>query len=288
VLLSGETGTGKEVWARLLHRVGPRRDKPFIPVNCAALTPSLAESQLFGHEKGAFTGALGSALGAFRAADGGVIFLDEIGEMPLELQPKLHRVLQEYEVAPVGAAAPIQVDVQVLAATNRNLEAEVRAGRFREDLYFRLNLVEIQLPPLRERREDIPEFVACFSERFAERYRRPVWRPDAETLQQFCQFDWPGNIRQLSHVIEQAYVLDCQPTLPGRGGRPAASSQLPYLDLGQLRATAVRQAMAATGGHKGRAARLLGVHANTLTRMLAELSTPAALPDDPDGNVPRR
>src|SRR5688572_4946102 len=159
VLVSGETGTGKELWARLLHRLGPRRDKPFVPVNCAALTVTLAESQLFGHERGAFTGAAGRALGVFRAAEGGVVFLDEVGEMPMELQPKLLRVLQQAEVTPVGAAHPVRVNVQVIAATNRNLETEVDEGRFREDLYYRLNMVELRVPALRERVEDIPEFI---------------------------------------------------------------------------------------------------------------------------------
>ena len=158
VLVSGETGTGKELWARLLHRSGPRRNKAFVPVNCAALTPSLAESQLFGHEKGAFTGAAGKSLGIFRAAQGGVVFLDEIGEMPSELQPKLLRVLQQREVLPVGASEPVSIDVQIVAATNRELELEVEKGTFREDLYYRLNMIELRVPSLRERPEDIQPF----------------------------------------------------------------------------------------------------------------------------------
>lgn len=270
VLVIGETGTGKELWARQLHQCGPRRGRPFIPVNCAALTPTLAESQLFGHEKGAFTGALGASLGVFRAADGGIVFLDEIGEMPLELQPKLLRVLQQNEVTPVGAATPVPIHVQVIAATNRDLRTDVEHGKFREDLYFRLNMVEFVIPPLRDRREDIPEFVNFFSARFAKKYNRTPHAIDGDLLQAFCEYSWPGNIRQLSHVLEQSYVLECPPALPA-DRRQTRSLGLPYLDLGKLRREAIRQALVTTRGHKGRAARLLGVHANTLTRMLAEL-----------------
>jgi DNA-binding NtrC family response regulator len=272
VLVSGETGTGKELWARLLHRLGPRRDKPFVPVNCAALTVTLAESQLFGHEKGAFTGAAGRSLGVFRAAEGGIVFLDEVGEMPLELQPKLLRVLQQHEVTPVGSSRPVNVDVQVVAATNRDLEVEVAEGRFREDLYYRLNMVEFHVPPLRNRVDDIPQFVEFFSRKFAARYQRAVWQPTRETMQQFCEYRWPGNVRQLANVIEQAYVLDCEPRLPERPtSRATAESSLPYMDLSKLRRAAVEQALRMTKGHKSRAARLLGVHPNTMTRLLAQL-----------------
>jgi DNA-binding NtrC family response regulator len=276
VLISGETGTGKEIWARVVHSGGPRANKPFVPVNCAALTTSLAESQLFGHERGAFTGALGSSLGVFRAAEGGIAFLDEIGEMPLELQPKLLRVLQEREVTPVGAAHPEPISVQVIAATNRDLEAEVLAGRFREDLFYRLNMVELRVPPLRQRLDDIPELIAFFSARNAAKYHRSVWRPDPETLRQFCEYDWPGNIRQLSHVIEQSYVLESNPCLPNSGPAAHASGSLPFFNLTRLRDEAVRQALGATRGHKGRAAKLLGIHPNTLTRLIAQRD----LPDD--------
>lgn len=269
VLLCGETGTGKELWAKALHQLSPRRNKPFVPVNCAALTATLAESQLFGHEKGAFTGAAGKSLGVFRAAEGGVVFLDEVGEMPLELQPKLLRALQQNEVTPVGASTPQRVDVQIVAATNRDLEHEVAEGRFREDLYYRLNMVELEIPSLRERIDDVPKLIEFFSERFSAKYSRPRWRPNPETLAEFCNYAWPGNIRQLAHVIEQSYVLDCEPTLPTqRDDRPAAS-RLPVTDLATLRSLAVDQAMRATGGHKGRAAKLLGVHPNTMTRLLA-------------------
>lgn len=272
VLITGETGTGKEIWAKALHELGPRVERPFVPINCAALTATLAESQLFGHEKGAFTGAAGRSLGAFRAAEGGVIFLDEVGEMPLELQPKLLRVLQQQEVTPVGASQPESVNVQVVAATNRDLEVEVAEGRFREDLYYRLNMVELRVPHLRERREDIPKFVEFFSERFAEKYSRPRWRPTAEQLQEFCEFGWPGNLRQLSHVVEQGYVLDCEPSLPISRSTEATETRLPSTNLDDLRALAVRQALNSTGGHKGRAAKLLGVHPNTLTRLLTQLN----------------
>jgi DNA-binding NtrC family response regulator len=273
VLVSGETGTGKELWARLLHRLGPRREKPFVPVNCAALTSTLAESQLFGHEKGAFTGAAGRSLGVFRAAEGGIVFLDEVGEMPMELQPKLLRVLQQHEVTPVGASMPEQVNVQVVAATNRDLELEVAEGRFREDLYYRLNMVEFHVPPLRQRVDDIPQFVEYFSRKFADRYERPLWRPNSETLRQFCEYRWPGNIRQLANVIEQAYVLDCEPRIPERvaNTKKIENASLPFMDLSQLRRTAVQQALRATQGHKSRAAKLLGVHPNTMTRLLAQI-----------------
>ena len=271
VLVSGETGTGKELWAQVLHEVGPRANKPFVPVNCAALTVALAESQLFGHEKGAFTGAVGRSLGVFRAASGGIVFLDEVGEMPLELQPKLLRVLQQKEVTPLGTAMPAKVDVQVVAATNRNLEVEVAEGRFREDLYYRLNMVEFNVPPLRNRADDIPTFIEFFSDKFAARYERPVWRPNAATLKQFCEYQWPGNIRQLSHVIEQSYVLDCAPIVPKVDARRSEAFTLPYTDLARLRSAAVRQALRTTQGHKSRAARLLGVHPNTMTRLLAQL-----------------
>ena len=286
VLVCGETGTGKELWARLLHRSGPRADKAFIPVNCAALTPALAESQLFGHEKGAFTGAQGRSLGIFRAAQGGVVFLDEIGEMPLELQAKMLRLLQQREVMPVGSNEPVHVDVQVVAATNRDLEQEAEKGNFREDLYYRLNMIELTVPPLRERPDDIPEFIAFFAEQFAQRYRMPVWEPTQEELDAFCAFPWPGNVRQLGHVIEQAYVLQITPELPMQrrgqqaaaataGGSAAAANaaadgRVPYLDLAKLRRQAIKQALEETRGHKSKAAKLLGVHANTLTRMLRE------------------
>jgi len=226
---------------------------------------------LFGHEKGAFTGAAGRSLGVFRAAGGGIVFLDEVGEMPMELQPKLLRVLQQSEVTPVGSSIPQQVDVQIIAATNRELETEVVEGRFREDLFYRMNMVELRVPPLRNRIEDIPNFVEYFAHKFAAKYQRPRWKPTPELLRQFCEYRWPGNIRQLGHVIEQAYVLDCEPRLPEMPQPRSCDAPLPFMDLSLLRRAAVRQALRATRGHKGRAARLLGIHANTMTRLLAQL-----------------
>lgn len=271
VLVTGETGTGKEIWAKTLHKLSPRANQPFVPVNCAALTATLAESQLFGHEKGAFTGAAGKSLGVFRAAEGGVVFLDEVGEMPLELQPKLLRVLQQGEVTPVGASQPVPINVQVIVATNRDLEVEVAEGRFREDLYYRLNMVELKVPSLRERTEDIPAFIDFFTDRFAAKYDRVRWQPNADQLRDFCEYAWPGNLRQLSHTIEQGYVLDCEPELPTKRQSICGEAELPYINLGRLRLMALRQALRTTGGHKGRAAKLLGVHANTMTRLLSQL-----------------
>lgn len=292
VLILGETGCGKEILARLLHRSGPRASKPFVPVNCGALSSTLAESQLFGHEKGAFTGADGKAVGIFRAAEGGVVFLDEIGEMPADLQTKLLRVLQQREVHPVGATQPVPIDVQVVAATNRDLQAEVLKGTFREDLYFRLNMIELRIPPLRERPEDIPAFIDFFAHQYARSYRMDLWQPSPETITEFSAFDWPGNVRQLSHVIEQAYVLQMEPQLPPRS-RPVvaaavleepdelsltADGKLPFVDLNMLRKCAVKQALEMTRGHKSRAAKLLGVHPNTMTRIIAEIGDDAPTP----------
>jgi DNA-binding NtrC family response regulator len=294
-LITGETGSGKEVVARRIHATGPRAEGVFVAVNCGALVTSLAESQLFGHERGAFTGAHTGSLGAVRAADGGVLFLDEIGEMPPELQPLLLRVLQEREVTPVGGTRPESVDVQVLAATNRDLENEVKAGRFREDLLYRLNTVLIDVPPLRERPEDIPALVEHFSRQVATRMNRPVWQPDATTLARFRSRDWPGNLRELAQAVERMYVLGTCGVAPARArpadtpapASPAAADPdpvLPLLDLIELRRLAVRQALAATNGHRGKAAVLLNVSPNTMTKLIAD-----ACPEhkSPRGRRPR-
>jgi DNA-binding NtrC family response regulator len=196
--------------------------------------------------------------------------------MPPELQPKLLRVLQQREVIPVGATEPVPIDVQIVAATNRDLEQEVEKGAFREDLYYRLNMIELRVPPLRERTEDIPQFIEFFAQKFADRYRLPVWEPSADALAEFCSFQWPGNVRQLEHVIEQAYVLQTEPKVPVRSIAQASSGKLPCLDLAKLREQAIKEALEITRGHKARAAKLLGVHANTMTRLLKDIGAPDA------------
>jgi len=207
VLILGETGTGKELVARAVHKRSRRASGPFIRVNCAAIPPSLVASELFGHEKGAFTGAVQRRLGRFEVADGGTIFLDEIGELPPEAQVSLLRVLQEREIERVGSSHPIAVDVRVLAATNRDLEAAVERGTFREDLFYRLNVFPIRLPPLRERADDIPILVEYLVDRFAKQAGKTIRNIEKQTMQRLTAYDWPGNVRELQNVIERAVVL---------------------------------------------------------------------------------
>ncbi len=207
VLILGETGTGKELIARAIHKRSNRATRAFIRVNCAAIPPALIASELFGHEKGAFTGALQRRLGRFESAHGGTIFLDEIGDLPLETQIALLRVLQEREFERVGSSQPIAVDVRVLAATNRDLKAAVAAGTFRQDLFYRLNVFPIQIPSLRERADDIPVLVEYLIERYAKKVGKKLRNIKKTTLEQFQAYDWPGNIRELQNVIERAVVL---------------------------------------------------------------------------------
>lgn len=207
VLILGESGTGKEKTALAIHQLSPRASRPFITLNCAALPESLIESELFGHERGAFTGASARRAGKFEQAAGGTLFLDEIGEMPLDAQAKLLRVLQEKEVERLGGDKTIKVDVRIVTATNRNLEKEVAAGRFRLDLYFRLNVFPIELPPLRDRREDIPQLAAYFLEHYAQKYQKAVDTINPAALAQLQQYSWPGNIRELQHLVERHVLL---------------------------------------------------------------------------------
>jgi DNA-binding NtrC family response regulator len=289
VLIQGESGTGKELVARALHYNSPRRRHPFVPVNCAAMPEGLLESELFGHTKGAFTGAQISRRGLFLEASRGTIFLDEIGEMPLGMQVKLLRALEQRQFRPVGSDREVSVDVRVLAATNQNLEALVRQGKFREDLYYRLNVMLVQVPPLREHREDIAFLAETFLQRHTANNRLEPRRFTRAALSRLEQYDWPGNVRELSHVIERAVTLSEgewidvddlglgeEPWSHGRGSLGKGVSEVTSLDLarlGTLNLDAVTRhlvitALEKTNGHKGQAATLLGVHPRTLTRML--------------------
>lgn len=224
VLITGESGTGKELVARALHSGSARADKPMVTVNCAALAENLLESELFGHEKGSFTGADRRREGRFVQANGGTLFLDEIGEMPLPLQAKLLRALQEGEVQRVGSDAPLTVDVRVLAATNRDLREEVARRRFREDLYFRLNVISLEVPPLRDRGEDIPVLAAHFLERFAGRNRKSIRGFSPQAVDSLLRYAWPGNVRELENAVERAVIL-CNGDLITRRELPAAITE---------------------------------------------------------------
>ncbi|NUP10942.1 MAG: sigma 54-interacting transcriptional regulator [Polyangiaceae bacterium] len=224
VLLCGETGTGKELVARAIHELSLRRGGPFIRVNCAALPSGLLESELLGHEKGAFTGALSQRIGRFELAHKGTIFLDEIGELPLSLQPKLLRVLQEGEFERVGGTKTLTSNFRVIVATHRDLPKMVADGAFREDLYYRLSVFPIRLPPLRERREDLPLLVRHFSQELSKRSGKPVRHVQASALEELLRHDWPGNIRELQNVVERAFILGCDPTAGAPSqARPATS-----------------------------------------------------------------
>jgi formate hydrogenlyase transcriptional activator len=213
VLIAGETGTGKELIARAIHVHSERRHRPFVKVNCAAIPAELLESELFGHERGAFTGAVAQRIGRFEAADGGTLFLDEIGDMPLHLQTKLLRVLQEQEFERVGGSRTIQVDVRIVAATNRDLKAMVEENRFRADLYYRLAVFPMNVPPLRERRQDIPVLTRYFVQKHARRMGRNIESIPAHAMEALTNYDWPGNIRELQNVMERSVVLSSGPEL---------------------------------------------------------------------------
>jgi formate hydrogenlyase transcriptional activator len=211
VLIYGETGTGKELIARVIHDLSPRRAKPFVKLNCAAIPTGLLESELFGHEKGAFTGAIAQRIGRFEVADSGTIFLDEIGEVPLELQSKLLRVLQEREFERLGSSRTLRADARLIAATNRDLELMVNELKFRSDLFFRLNVFPIQVPPLRERQEDIPLLVRHFTQQFSRRMNRVIDTIPSAAMDALCRYRWPGNIRELQNVIERTVIISPGP-----------------------------------------------------------------------------
>ncbi len=272
VLIYGESGTGKELIARAIHANSGRKDKPFIRVNCAALTETLLESELFGHEKGAFTGAIKSKKGRFELADTGTIFLDEIGDISLNLQVKLLRVLQEREFERVGGEVTLAVDTRIITATNRNLQQAIKSGTFREDLYYRLHIIPILLPPLRERKDDIPMLVDFFIRRFEKELAKDRFSVSPEALDILLRYDWPGNVRELENVIERAVVLSNSPELTaadfsmldnisGSFYFPLEDIEKTGLDsaLERIEKTLIEQALQKSQGNKSEAARILGV-----------------------------
>ena len=277
VLITGETGVGKELVARSIHKSSPRKDKEMIIVNCSALSESLLESELFGHEKGAFTGADYLKKGRFELAHGSTIFLDEIGEINAATQVKLLRVLQEKKFERVGGQETIEVDVRVVAATNRNLEEEVKAGRFREDLYYRLNVVHIEVPALRERKDDIPLLIDSFIKEFSKENGREI-KIDSKAKSALFKYDWPGNIRQLRHCIEGASVMcnDDEIRLEDLGAEIGMSSgessiSVPLgITLDEAEKIIIEQNLAANKGNKSKTAEILGIERKTLARKLGE------------------
>ncbi len=280
VLILGESGTGKELVARCIHYNGPLKEKPFIPVDCGSLVPTLIESELFGHVRGAFTGAVGAKDGLLAIADGGTVFLDEIGELPIDLQAKLLRAIQEREIRPVGSTRRVSIDVRILAATNRDLEQAVAQGTFRRDLYFRLNVLSLHVPPLRARRQDIPLLVAHFLERMTRATNQTKTLSD-EAMKLLLAYDWPGNVRELENCLERAWALNSGPVLQPADlpsalySRPSfaaaqgcASGEV--LPMAELERQAILQAIEQVHGDKLAAARLLGIGKTTLYRKLKQ------------------
>jgi DNA-binding NtrC family response regulator len=277
VLILGESGTGKELVARSVHFSSPRKERPFVPVDCSSLAPTLIESELFGHVKGAFTGALQAKQGLLESADGGTLFLDEIGDMPIDMQAKLLRALQEHEIKPVGSTERRRFNVRIIAATNRDLEAAIRGGAFRQDLYFRLNVVQVKLPPLRERKNDIPLLVTSFLEKLSSPDARPRTISE-DAMRRMIAYDWPGNVRELENVVARAVALGSGPTvhvgdLPSSLHHPI-SERTPEKDellpLQELERRAILRMLRETGGDKLAAARLLGIGKTTLYRKLKQ------------------
>ena len=277
ILIMGESGTGKELIASALHRNSPRRGKPFVSLNCAALSDTLLESQLFGHVRGAFTGAVINQKGLREEADGGTRFLDEIGDVSPAVQAKLLRVTQEKDFIVLGSTRPRKVDVRFVAATNKDLMAEVRAGRFREDLYYRLNVISINLPPLRERREDIEPLARHFLETAARRMKKEVRAIDDAALEALVRYDWPGNVRELENVIERAVILAKNGMisagllpLGGRKEAPAPAGSPPLVSLDEVERRHITAVLRETGFHKSRTAEILGLSRKTLDRKISE------------------
>lgn len=297
VLITGESGTGKELIARAIHRYSDRKDRPFLAVNCAALPPNLLEAELFGYERGAFTGAVSSKKGLFEQANGGTLFLDEIGELPLELQAKLLRVLQEKEIRRIGGERTVKVDVRIVAATNRNLEEEVKKGNFREDLFFRLNVVTIELPPLRERREDILPLALYFIRKFSKEFKLPVKELTERAVEWLMSYDFPGNVRELENMILRAMIVSPTGVIDVEDLKPSATfsgtpsfeeaiknfvvevftleqkekSNLYDLVIKSAERILISEVLRFCNFNRQKAAQILGIHRNTLRRKIKEL-----------------
>jgi DNA-binding NtrC family response regulator len=283
VLVSGESGTGKELVARTLHDLSPRRDGPFLALNCAAIPPTLMESEILGHEKGAFTGALERRLGCFEQSDGGTLFLDEITEMVPEVQAKFLRVLEEKEVRRIGAASSVPLSVRVVTATNRSPAQAVKEERLRSDLFYRLSVFHLELPPLRERGEDIALLARYFLEQFAEKYKRPVLPWAVDFVLALKDHSWPGNVRELRNALERVAVLAPGPTLTAADVKQFClstvleeSTDSEPVSLAEAERQAIERALTATGGNKTQAARLLGITPKTLNAKLALYGSEAA------------
>ncbi|PNU19636.1 DNA-binding response regulator [Geothermobacter hydrogeniphilus] len=297
ILILGESGTGKELVARAIHFNGTRRNKPIIAINCGAIPAELLESELFGHVRGAFTGAVADKPGKFELADGGTVFLDEIGTMPPPLQMKLLRVLQEQEIERVGGRKPIKINVRVISATNADLEADVRAGRFREDLYYRLNVIPILLPPLRERREDIPLLVRHFLQKSCQEMQRNLMSVSPEAMQALENYDWPGNVREMENVIERSVALtdgdrigraDLPPDIGGLDEDAGDDRIAPRVTergidmpatVAEMERELIRDALRIGNGIKARAAALLGINRTTLVEKIKRLGLQEELSD---------
>lgn len=292
VLLEGESGTGKELLARRIHHHSRRVNGPFVPVNCPGISPTLFESQFYGHVKGAFTGAASDTLGVVRAADKGTLLLDEVGELDLHLQPKLLRLLQEREVIPLGASRPVSVDVRFVAATNRSLAKSVAEGLFRSDLYHRLNVVRIEIPPLRSRPDDVDPLVRHFIDYFAQQYRMPPRQISQGLMKCLSDYHWPGNVRELAGYVERLYAANLPPMPPGLsawddGYKPAkklieaepgrmpltcdSPPDKPCCTLAEAEARAIRHALEIAGFNRSLAARMLEIHRSTLLRKIRSL-----------------
>jgi len=272
VLITGESGTGKELVANAIHQRSPRANGPFIKLHCAALAESLLESELFGHEKGSFTGAMARKEGRFELANGGTLFLDEIGEISPAIQVKLLRFLQEHEFERVGGTQTIRVDVRVIAATNRNLMDEVAKGRFREDLFYRLNVVSLEMPPLRDRRTDIPSLAKFFLDRYVKENGKSIEGFAPDTLDLLCAYDWPGNVRELENAIERAVVLTTGSVIETRALppnvrprlTPAGMPVIPGATLAEIEKYAILETLKSTGGSTSKAAEILGISVRTI------------------------